>query len=207
MKPVVAAFDFDGTLAQGVSGMRFFRLLLGPRRYAWFWLRQLPALTAYGLRWHHEASLDRINRYIFTGRELTTVSQAAVTFAHEHLPASLFPSALDRLREHQARGDRCVIVSRGYQLYLQPWAESLGLRDVIATQLEVDGHGRLTGAMPAPSCDGEHKPRRLTALLGPRADYELHAYGDGPGDFALLKSADFAWVRGGGTFRPWDDSA
>jgi phosphatidylglycerophosphatase C len=207
MKPVVAAFDFDGTLARGVSGLRFFRQLLGPPRYAWFWVRQLPALTAYGLRWHDEVSLARINQHIFHGRRLIEVEQVANAFAREHLPQTIFPAALTRLREHQARGDRCVIVSRGFDLYLRPWAVAQGVDDVIATRLMVDCSGRLTGAMPEPSCDGVHKPRRLEALIGPRDTFELHAYGDGPGDFALLRTADFAWVRRGETFQPWNQPA
>jgi phosphatidylglycerophosphatase C len=206
MKPVVAAFDFDGTLARGVSGLRFFRQLLGGPGYAWLWARQLPALTAYGLRWRDEASLERINRYIFRGRDLVEAERAAHRFAQQHLPGSLLPSALARLQEHQARGDRCVIVSRGYELYLRPWAATLGIDDVIATRLAVDGAGRLTGSMPEASCTGSHKPRRLEALIGQRDGFELHAYGDGPGDFALLRTADFAWVLHGETFQPWKDS-
>ncbi len=203
MKPVVAAFDFDGTLSEGVSGLRFFHQLAGTPRYAWFWVRQFPALVAYGRRRRHEESLDRINRHIFAGRAAAEVAAAADHYWRHTLPRFLVPAALARLRAHLDRGDRCVIVSRGYEVYLRPWAESLGIRDVLATRLEAGPDGRLTGAMPEPSCDGEHKPARLRRLLGPREAYELHAYGDGPGDFALLAEADCAFVRAGPAFRAW----
>jgi phosphatidylglycerophosphatase C len=203
MKPVVAAFDFDGTLSQGVSGLRFFHQLLGTPAYAWFWVRHLPTLVAYGQRWRHEASLDRINRHVFTGRPATAVVAAGEHYCRHTLPRYLFSDALMRLRAYVDRGDRCVIVSRGYEVYLRPWAASLGIRDVIATRLEVGPDGHLTGAMPEPSCDGIHKPARLLDLLGPRENYELHAYGDGPGDLALLAAADCAFLRRGATFEPW----
>lgn len=203
MKPVVAAFDFDGTLSEGVSGLRFFHQLIGTPRYGWFWVRQLPALFLYGRRWHHEASLDRINRHIFTGRPAAAVEAAADHFWRHALPRHLLPEGMARLHAHLQRGDRCVIVSRGYEVYLKPWAQSLGVADVITTRLEVASDGRLTGRMPEPSCDGEHKPARLLRLLGPREGYELHAYGDGPGDFALLAAADCAFVRVGRAFHPW----
>ncbi len=207
MKPVVAAFDFDGTLSEGVSGLRFFHQLLGTPRYAWFWVRHFPSLAAYGQRWRHEASLDRINRHIFTGRPAAEIGMAADHYWRHTLPLHLIPEGMARLRAHLARGDRCALVSRGYEVYLQPWAQNLGITDIITTRLEVGADGRLTGAMPEPSCDGDHKPARLLARLGPRDGYELHAYGDGPGDFALLAAADCAFVRKGHAFQPWQPSS
>jgi len=204
---VVAAFDFDGTLSEGVSGLRFFHQVVGTPRYAWFWVRRLPSLFAYGRRWRHEESLDRINRHIFRGLPVAEVAAAADYYWRHTLPRYLAPECMARLHAHLARGDRCVIVSRGYELYLHPWARSLGIGDVISTRLEVGPDGRLTGAMPEPSCDGEHKPARLLRLLGPRENYELYAYGDGPGDFALLAAADCAFVRHGRGFKPWRAAA
>lgn len=203
MKPIVAAFDFDGTLSAGVSGLRFFHQLLGTPRYGWFWVRRLPELLCYGQRWGHEARLERINRHVFKGRRASDVEAAGEFFWRHTLPRSLLPEPMARLRAHLAHGDRCVIVSRGYDVYLRPWARNLGIADVIATRLETGADGRLTGEMPEPSCDGEHKPVRLLRLLGPREGYELHAYGDGPGDFALLATADRALMRVGREFRPW----
>lgn len=203
MKPVVAAFDFDGTLSDGVSGLRFFRHLLGPwRYYAGFWPRHLPSLASYGLRWRHEASLVRINHAIFAGRPAAAVAEAGRLYARDILPRHLVPAAMDRLHWHREQGHRCLVVSRGYEVYLQPWAEPLGV-SVTATRLAVDAHGRLTGAMPEPSCDGLEKPERLRRMIGDRSGVELHAYGDGPGDFALLAMADRAWLRGDGGFEPW----
>jgi HAD superfamily hydrolase (TIGR01490 family) len=203
-KPVVAAFDFDGTLSEGVSGLRFFRQLLGPARYyGWFWPRHLPSLLCYGLRWRHEASLDRINRAIFTGRRAADVEAEARRFLRDTLPRHLVPATMTRLREHRARGDRCLLVSRGYEIYLRPWAAGEGIADVTATRLEVGADGRLTGRMPEPSCDGAEKLERLLRMIGDRQSCELHVYGDGPGDFAMLAAADRAFVRGRNGFEPW----
>lgn len=207
MKPVAAAFDFDGTLGAGVSGLRFFRQLLGPAGNAWFWATHLRALARYGRRDRHEASLDIINRSVFAGRRAEDVALAAEEFARDELPRHLLPAGMVRLRDHLARGHRCILVTRGYELYLTPWARALGIRDVLATRLATGADGRLTGAMPEPSCDGEHKRTRLLARLGDRAAWELHAYGDGPGDFALLAEADCAFLRVGEIFRPWKPAA
>jgi phosphoserine phosphatase len=43
----------------------------------------------------------------------------------------------------------------------------------------------------------------LLDLLGPDDDWELHAYGDGPGDYAMLGAAHHAYLRDGDDFSPW----
>jgi len=203
-KPVVAAFDFDGTLSEGVSGLRFFRQLLGPARYhGWFWVRHLPSLVCYGMRWRHEASLDTINRAVFAGRLAADVETEAILYAERELPRHLVAPAMRELRRHLAEGHRCLLVSRGYEAYLRPWARTLGIDGVVATRLEVGPEGRLTGAMPEPSCDGEEKRARLLQMIGNRDAWELHAYGDGPGDHAMLEEADRAWIRTPAGFAPW----
>jgi HAD superfamily hydrolase (TIGR01490 family) len=204
-KPVIAAFDFDGTLSEGVSGLRFFRQLLGPWRYTWFWLRHLPALAGYGLRWRHEACLDRINHAVFADRQAVVVEAAAQIYLRRTLPDYLEPEAMKRLYWHLGQGHRCILVSRGYEVYLRPWARSLGISDVIATRLEVGHDGRLTGAMPESSCDGTEKLERLLRMIGDKNACELYAYGDGPGDFAMLAAADHAYVRSPDGFAPWHD--
>jgi phosphatidylglycerophosphatase C len=200
---VVAVFDFDGTLSTGTSGLRFFRQLLGSAGVAWMVVRHLPSAVAYGLRYRHEECLDRFNHYVFRGRRADEVIRVAGDFARHAMPRELLPAGMARLRAHQARGDRCVIVSRAYAWCLEPWARTVGVTEVIGTRLEVGPDGRLTGRMLEPSCDGEHKRARLLALLGARDRWEVHVYGDSAGDHAMFDEADRAFVRRGDGFLPW----
>jgi phosphatidylglycerophosphatase C len=202
-RPVVAAFDFDGTLSAGTSGIRFFREVLGTRRVLWMGLRHGRAALHYAFRHRDEESLELFTRYVFRGRSAAAVQAAALRFARDVVPQHLLPAGLERLRAHLARGDRCAIVSRGYAWCIEPWAAALGIHDVLATELEIGADGRLTGRMRAPSCDGEQKRSRLLALLGDREKWELHAYGDSPGDTPMLALADRAYLRRGDTFVPW----
>lgn len=202
-KPVVAAFDFDGTLSRGTSGLRLYWQLLGPAGFVRMWLTHLPSAARYLLRRGDEEALQAFNRAIFAGREAAAVQREADHYRLEVLPRHLIAESIARLRAHHDQGHRCVIVSRGYELYLRPWAGTLGVTDVLATRLSVGPDGRLTGEMPEPSCDRAAKRERLFALLGPREGYELHAYGDSPGDHEMLAAADHAWMRGSGGFVRW----
>src|SRR6478609_1198061 len=102
-KPIVAAFDFDGTLSRGTSGIRLYRHLLGTAGFVGMGLTHLPTALRYTMRWGDEAAL---------------VQREAACYRSEILPRHLIAESVARLREHHDRGDRCVIVSRGYELYL-----------------------------------------------------------------------------------------
>ncbi len=202
-KPVAAVFDFDGTLSRGTSGIRFYRHLLGSGATLRMLLGNLPAVLGYFLRYRDEACLERFNRRVFQGRLAADVQRAAGEFARDSMPPFLIPGPMARLEAHRSRGDRCILVSRAYTWYLEPWARTRGITDVIGTNLEIGPDGRLTGRMTEPSCDSEHKRTRLLALLGARDRWEIHAYGDSAGDHAMLAAADLAFIRHGRDFRPW----
>lgn len=202
-RQVVAAFDFDGTLSRGTSGMRFYRRVAGRGRFARGVVRFLPYLVGYFARIGDEHSFNRFNRHLFRGRDAAEVRHIAAAFAADTLPRHLLPVGMARLHAHRARGDRCVIVSRGFAWCIEPWALTLGIRDVLATRLEVGPDGRLTGEMCEPSCDRERKRTRLLALLGERANWEIYAYGDSAGDHAMLRAADHAFLLRGEMFAPW----
>ena len=87
-------------------------------------------------------------------------------------------------------------------MYLRAVATHLGVNDVLCTDMTLrDGH--YTGDMATPNCHGEQKVVRLKAWLREtfpnEVKPEIHAYGDTPGDFPLLRLAERAWYRG----TPW----
>jgi phosphatidylglycerophosphatase C len=85
-----------------------------------------------------------------------------------------------------------VIVSASLDAYVRVAAERLAADGAIATRLEVDGEGQLTGRYAGGNCRGEEKIRRLrlwmvdAGLEGAR----LWAYGNSRGDLRMLRSAD-----------------
>ncbi|MBC7368269.1 MAG: HAD-IB family hydrolase [Undibacterium sp.] len=202
-KRVVAAFDFDGTLSRGVSGIRFYGHLLGPFRSVWMAVRHSIDAFCFTFRLGHEASMDRCNRHVFRGRRAEDVQRAATYFSENILPRHLLPEGMARLQAHLARGDRCVIVTRGFAWCVTPWALKTGVHDVIASHLEIAPEGVLTGRLTEVSCDGEQKRVRLLNLLGDRSQWEVHAYGDSPGDHEMFATADHAFIRRGDEFVPW----
>jgi phosphatidylglycerophosphatase C len=193
-RPGVAAFDFDGTLSVRDTLVPFLVGLAGRRAMASL-LGGSGAELVRGRGRSRDAAKTIVLRRVMTGRPAVDVAAAGTRYAARLLPG-LRPDGLERVRWHQQRGDRVVLVSASLGVYLRPLADELGLDGVEAVELVVDADGLLTGAMTGPNCRGPEKVVRLDGWLAgaglDRSSIELWAYGDSTGDDELLAAADHA---------------
>ena len=195
-RPVVAAFDFDGTVTDRDSMFPFLRYAAGRARYYWCMTSQLPMLTKYLLgKVDNNTAKERVLTRFFAGLPVAALNMIGVRFAEEVLPKMVRPAALERLAWHRSLGHRCILVSASLQLYLQPWATSAGFDAVIGSQFELRGGRYISGRLAGGNCHGAEKVKRLLTLMGDRQTFQLYAYGDSRGDYELLESADWAYYR------------
>jgi phosphatidylglycerophosphatase C len=195
-KPVVAAFDFDGTLTRRDTLFPFLLHVAGPVKFSFKLMLLLSTLTGYALGLiRNDIAKIKVLRCFLANMEMTTLQQYALQFATQKLPALLRSEAMQRLEWHRQQGHRCVVVSASLELYLHPWASKAGFDDIIGSHLAVLDDGHTSGELLGENCFGPEKMRRLQALLGPREDYTLYAYGDSRGDKELLSAADFPFYR------------
>ena len=195
--PVVAAFDFDGTITRGDSLLPFLRFAAGWPGFLLGLAASVPMLVglASGLVPAQTAKETLIRRFL---RDRTKAEMAAVgeAFAENVIPRMLRPSAIARLTQHQQLGHHCVLVSASLDCYLEPWAVALGFDDVLCSRLEFDEQQRVTGRLQGHNCKGAEKVRRLQEYFGvgwPIA--EMFAYGDSSGDRELLAAASRPFFR------------
>lgn len=193
--PVVAVFDFDGTLTRRDSLLPFFRIAVGQWRFYWGLLMMSPALLGYILKlipnWRaKEAMLT----YFLEGLTQEKLQQLSQDFANQKLPKLLRTEALQRLRWHQSQGHQTLLVSASLEAYLLPFALTMGFDQIIGTQLEIQ-NSRLTGRILGKNCYGLEKVKRLTTLLGDLSGYCIYAYGDSRGDLELLGVANYPYYR------------
>lgn len=192
---VAAVFDFDGTLIRGDSFPAFLAGAVPPLKLAAGLAILSPRVVAMRIgrlpNWRlKEAFLTRF----FAGLPLAELQETARLFSQHRLPRMVRPSGLERLRWHQQQGHRVVIASASLELYLRPWAASVGVDDVLATRLETRD-GIVTGRIRGHNCWGPEKVVRLTELLGALDGCLVYAYGDGDGDRELLELATHAAYR------------
>ena len=198
-RPVVAAFDVDGTLTTRDCVVPFLRRIAGTRQLAVGLGRQATRVAPALARRDRNAFKAQLAGVAFTGRPYADVEESGREFAVFLQHARLRPDVLDRLAWHRRMGHHVVLVSASFGVYLRPLAAALGVDGVVATELTVEDT-RCTGALSGGNCRGIEKVRRLHAYLdehvGGRAAVELWAYGDSSGDLELLADADHAvWSK------------
>jgi phosphatidylglycerophosphatase C len=190
----VAAFDFDGTLTRGGSVFEFLAAVAGRPAV-------LGAAAALAPRLAHAALVggtvaddtkETLFERVLGGVDAALVERVAAEFASRHLAAHVRPEVRRRLDWHRGRGDKVVVVSASPDAYVRMAAERLAADGAIATLLEVDGAGRLTGRYQGANCRGEEKIRRLRLWM---ADADmgyaaLWAYGNSRGDLRMLRAAN-----------------
>ena len=195
-KPVVAAFDFDGTLTRRDTLFPFLLHVSGPLTFSIKFITLLPTLTAYALGLlRNDIAKQRVLHRFLANMALTEIQQHALSFATLKLPALLRNEAMQRLAWHRQQDHRCIVISASLENYLKPWASTVGISDVLGSRLEIQTSGSASGNLQGENCFGEEKMRRLEALLGPREGYILYAYGDSKGDKALLSAADYPFYK------------
>ena len=128
-------------------------------------------------------------RRVFTGYDAERLDKLGRAFAFDIMRRHLRPHTVDRVDWHRTQGHRLVIVSASLGVYVRPIAERLRFDAVLATELEVDDDGRLTGRLVGANVRGAEKARRLDAWLGDMPAY-VWAYGDSSGDRELWARAD-----------------
>jgi phosphatidylglycerophosphatase C len=185
----IAAFDVDGTLTRRDCVLPFLARVGGRARLGAALLRHGPSLAA--------AARDRERRddvkwgltaAVLGGRTLAEVAAAGERFATEVAAGWLRADVIDRLAWHREMGHEVVLVTASYGVYAAPLGRRLGVAGVVATELDVDPRGVLTGRLAGNNCRGVEKVRRLSARYGEPLDLGW-AYGDSQDDFPMLACA------------------
>jgi phosphatidylglycerophosphatase C len=196
-RPVVAAFDVDGTLTTSdcvtpfllrAAGFRLVRALL----------RHPVALGAAALRRDRDR-LKELACSALRGTSGSAIDALGETFAAEIAAKRLREDTVARLRRHRELGHTVILASASLDAYLEPLARTLQVDGVVCTQLERDLDGRLTGRLAGANCRAAEKARRVREWLASAglSDAALWAYGDSPSDRELLAAADQpVWVGG-----------
>lgn len=193
-RPVVAAFDLDGTLTEGGSVLRWLRFVAGSRATYRATLALAGPLALGALR--SGATADRAKERLFgallAGLDVDEVRGLSRDFALAHLEGRTRARVARRLAWHLERGDHVVVVSASPELYVAVVAESFGAEGAVGTRLAVDARGALTGGYLGRNCRGAEKRRRFEEWLDQRGlgpDPEVFAYGNSRGDRRLLGAA------------------
>lgn len=146
----IAIFDFDGTIISRDSLPDFLIQACGRKafllRLPWIILLKGAALT--GILSTHRAKELVISSFL-RGMKTEDFQQACLEYA-SRIPAFVYPAALEEIRRHQEEGNKIAIISASVPDWIRPWAQTVGIRLVEGTGLEVREQ-TLTGGFPRPT--------------------------------------------------------
>lgn len=190
-RPVVAAFDVDGTLTVRDCVVPFLQRVGGrlgiPKALA---RRPLASVRAAARR-DRDAVKEIVVGGVMAGRRVADVESEGERFAALVHDQWLRQDTLSRLRWHQQSGHLVTLVSASLGAYLRPLARRMGIDGVLCTEPAHDGvtYG---SSLDGGNCRAEQKAIRLRGWLMEQdlADVHLWAYGDSRGDREMLQMAD-----------------
>lgn len=142
---------------------------------------------------NHDAK-QAIFSYFFQGMALNDFDAACRNFAVDKIPGQIKRKAIEKVEWHLHSGHTVVILSASVRNWIEPWAKNYGIKEIIATEIELEGN-TLTGRFSGKNCYGPEKVNRFLSRFPVRGDYQLYAYGDSKGDKDMLDFADFRYFR------------
>ena len=187
---VAAFFDLDKTIIARSSAYAFGRQFMESGLLSASGMMQMALGQAMYISGGHdhdqmEAARDQLSAMV-TGWRADHVRRIAEESLHEVISPFVYKEAIDLIRHHRALGHDVYVVSASAAELVEPIAAELGVRETVATRLEVVD-GVYTGEVPF-FCRGGNKATELRRIAAERG-YDLsrcHAYSDSGTDEPML---------------------
>ncbi len=190
----LALFDLDGTLLEIDSDHAFGEFMV---RLGWADGEDFRRPNDEFYAEYLAERLD-VEAYIHFAtsawRERSAAEQAAASrrFIDEMIRPALHDSARALLRDHVEAGDRVAIVTATNEFITRPIAALFGVDELIATELQRDAEGRVTGAVHGVPAYREGKVTRVQQWLARQGlacdDFDrITFYSDSTNDLPLLE--------------------
>lgn len=172
----------------------FIQFAVGKPAYFLTLFKLSPILLAYLLKIiPNYSAKEKLLAAFFKGRKADSFQRIADEYSLTRIESIVRPQAMEKIRRHQARGDRVVVVSASMESWLKGWC-GINRIELIATRLEVR-NGRLTGRFATKNCYGIEKVNRIKELYNLPDFSTIHAYGDSCGDREMLQLATVRHYR------------
>jgi len=194
-KETIAIFDFDGTITKKDSLLEFIIFSKGKLQFYLCFLLFSPMLILMKMKLLSNQKVKQmVFAYLYKGISAETFNKLGMEFC-SIIDKMLLPKAIEALKLHKANGNKVVIISASIENWVKPWADKIGVDAVLATKIETDKKGLLTGRFLTKNCYGLEKVNRFLEAFPNRDNYNLFAYGDSRGDKELIEFADKGFYR------------
>lgn len=191
----VIAYDFDGTITKKDTFLDFSMYSKGK----FFTILSLclysPLIILAKLRLYSNGDVkQKVFSFLYKGMSIASFNQKCVEYANYVSDEIIKEDALRSIRVYLPQ-DKVVIITASILNWVKPIAEKIGINEIIATEIECDDLGIITGKFKTPNCYGKEKVKRLLESYPNRKAFSLVAFGDSRGDSDLLEFADEKYYK------------
>jgi len=190
----LALFDLDGTLLPIDSDHAFGEFMV---RLGWADGEAFRRANDEFYAQYQAERLDvdayiRFATSVWRGRDVDALAAASQQFMREVIQPALHEAARSLLRRHSEAGERVAIVTATNDFVTRPIATLFGVQELIATELQRDAAGRVSGAVHGVPAYREGKVTRVMQWLEAQgcswSDFErITFYSDSTNDLPLLE--------------------
>lgn len=182
-------FDLDGTLINNPSSEKLYFLWLITHRK--IGLKQIAYFLKFCCRWFLQMKFMvfvKNKAYLF-GLPFEKTIADAKGFTKTKLLPRLRPTIIKLLKKHQRNGDKIILLTGTPKFIADVFAKKLGIREVEATELQLDENG-FTDLSPSQHPYGQEK-LLIAKRICKKFNFDLSntvAYANSIHDLSLLKS-------------------
>lgn len=195
MAATIAFFDFDGTITKRDTMLELAKFHIGVSGFTVGMLRISPWMVALKLKLITPTTAkEKFLQHFFGDLDCKEFDQICLAFSQQKLPSLIRKDAMEAINWHRSNNHKIVVVSASAENWIRYWCEASNL-EYMATKMEVDDNGRITGKLKSVNCNGMEKVTRIKTMFDP-GDYEnIYAYGDSNGDKPMLSLATHPFYR------------
>lgn len=187
--PILAVFDFDGTLVENDSFFPFLGFIAGWPQTALAFSEALALFASRRLQKdpaaedHRTFIKARMMERLLAGKPVDAILPAVSRLRGWRRWKE---SVRTELLRHHAAGHHIVIASGGLDLYLPHLLDDVPHHAIICTQVGI-ADGKITGAMVSGNCVRARKAERIAEYMARHGPFaESWGYGNLPHDLPML---------------------
>ena len=208
----VALIDFCGTVVDFPTAVAFTHFVAAemPTRHAHrtdrviAWLHRLRVTGLVRHLFPALSVVKRLNAYKLKGYTHGQLTALAARYYEERNKPHLIIEVLDELERLRGKGYRLVIVSGAFDIYVNYFAQEMGINDVLATRLKFNDKDVCMGCFDGPDLMGKRKLKAVDTLLGKNVNrLRWFTFSDSCEDLPLLRLAPSATVVSHGEPQAW----
>jgi HAD superfamily hydrolase (TIGR01490 family) len=186
----IAIFDLDGTLIRGQSQLYLIKYLYKRRLIGVFDLMVIVGWF-FGYRLNLFKNPRTIFNYAFRiikGKDENEIKILMDNFYKDVLRDALRGDVVNRLKQHNKNKDEICLLTNAIKPIARAVADDLGIRNVIATEIEVIG-SKYTGKIKGDIIYGKNKAEALKKNFAAKELLNSFIYADHYSDIEMLKLA------------------